>query len=658
MTVKKPSRTSQTNKAPLTEKQNELYDSFCKILQPPPLLTIAEYADGHIMLPPPNPIPGAYDISKTPYVRPILEALSPSSPARVVIIVMGTQMGKTTTIQMAFMYYIEHSPAPMVFGFPNDRTGKDFFKRTINLIKGNESIAKCINSTLKGSNGMTVDKIEFVGGFLNRASGESTASLKSTSAQLIGGDEYDEWPANIGNQGSGFDLLGQRTKNYSGREKRVFASTPTNTESPILSLLADTTNEHFFITCPHCHDKIEMKWQHFKYKHDDDICTEVWYECQKCGGKIYEYQRDELVRNAQFIATNTTRIDPTWRGFWIPAYYGFNLSWITMVSTYLKALTKEDAGDYTEMTSFYNNILALPYEVSTERPDPKKMMLWAQNKQYSYNRYSAVGVFPKEVLFLTSGADIQDNRIEVEVKGWCRNRVSMSVEYYVFVCENGKNTQDLSSKVWSEYRKFIIDMKYMREDGIELPIAYSAIDRGHWPETVMEFCRSIDSTCTFLVPVLGDDYMKDAVSALKIAKSAKPGVNDLYYRLGVSRLKGEAYNNFRIGYDQNIPGICMFPCDYEEERFLQLTAEKYYPGSKGKRGRWDTLGVRSRNEGLDCHVYNTGMWYFSPVSTWTEDDYLLHEQRLDEMAKGISKTTIATKAYQGRKVYKSDLNLY
>ena len=53
----------------------------------------------------------------------------------------------------------------------------------------------------------------------------------------------------------------------------------------------------------------------------------------------------------------------------------------------------------------------------------------------------------------------------------------MSVEHYVFPCEQGMTTKDLSSNCWKEYTEKIVNMRYLREDGVELGIAFSAIDK-------------------------------------------------------------------------------------------------------------------------------------------------------------------------------------
>jgi hypothetical protein len=50
----------------------------------------------------------------------------------------------------------------------------------------------------------------------------------------------------------------------------------------------------------------------------------------------------------------------------------------------------------------------------------------------------------------------------------------------------------------------------------------------------------------------------------------------MYRDVGVSKLKGEAYSNFRLPYSDE-GAVCMFCEDYPPEIFTQLTVEEYVP---------------------------------------------------------------------------------
>lgn len=655
--MKKNAKKHKVTKKEIQDR-SELLDIFAVMLRPNPRILISDYSDGHIYIPPPASRPGTYRLSLTPYAREIMDECSPMSPAREIIMVAGTQTTKTQIILNGIAYYIENDPTSMLVGFPNEKEGKQFVRTRIDpMVDYNKFLKDLIGVRRKGSSGNTTDFKEFPGGFLKRASGEAANSFKSTMCRIVWLDEYDGFPPNIEGQGSGKTLAEQRTATYRGREKIVVSSTPTNENSQVLALLENTDKRHYFLTSPNG-ELFELEWKGFHWRAEDTNVKEVWYEIPETGERIEEYLLPELLASGRWIPTNMKKTDPTKIGFWISGLYSPFRSWRDTVGTYLEAQVKEEKGDFSDITSFYNNILALPYEANTTRPDASKMMLWAKNKDYAYKRYTNAGSFPKDVLFLTSGTDVQKDRLETEIKGWCRGGVSRSIEHYVFPVESGKTTLDLSANCWQEYKNKVLNLRYLREDGLELGVAFNGIDRSYNPEAVQAFCESVDSTCERVIPLRGVDNLTAAISDIKTGRMKHPNGEEktiMYRNVGVSRLKGEAYHNFRLPYNEGHQGVCMFPEDYEPEYFDQLTAEEYKAGKNGKKGKWET--IRNRNEALDIHNYNMAMWYYSGATGWTDEDYRLHEEKLANLVKGISAKKIAAKRYVGRQTFKTDLGI-
>jgi len=630
---------------------------FSAMLKPNPHISVSDYVNGSLYIPPPAANPGPYRLSLTPYAKEIMDECSPMSATREIVVVSGTQMSKTQIALNVIAYYMDNAPTSMLVGFPNDRDGRHFVRTRIDtMFDNNPKLRDLIGSSRRNASGDTSDYKEFPGGFLKRAIGEAASSFMSTMCQIVILDEYDAFPRNIQGKGSGKDLAVQRTATYRGREKIFISSTPTNENSQILSLLEYTDQRHYFLESPGG-ETFELDFQNFKWRADGTDVKEVWYELDN-GERIDEYMMPQLLKKGVWIPTNPNPTDPTKTGYWISGLYSPFRSWRDIVTTYLEALEKADKGDHEHMTSFYNNILALPYSEYTARPDTDKMMLWAKNKTTAYQRYSTAGSFPDDVLLLTSATDVQENRLETEIKGWMRNGSSRSIEHFVFPCEAGKTTSDLSANCWHELRE-VIKRKYMREDGLELGIGFNAIDRAHIPEIVIAFASSIDPRCEFVIPVYGlPRHSNTAISNTKVSKMTYPGgvVKQVMYKeVGVNRLKGEAYAAFRLPYDKGDSGICMFPEDYEQEYFEQLTSEEYIKKKSATKGQWKK--IRNRNEALDLHVYNLAMWYFSGLHGWKESDYDLHEAKLKELAKGTPKKKAAERRYIGRATYRPNLGL-
>ena len=637
--------------------RSDLAQMFATMLRPNPRITISEYVDGHLYIPPPAQFAGMYRLDLTPYAKEMMDECSPTSPAREIVMCTGTQMSKTQIILNGIAYYIENDPTSMLIGFPNEKEGKQFVRTRIDpMIDYNPFLKERIGTSRKGASGSTTDYKEFPGGFLKRATGEAASSFMSTMCRIVWLDEYDAFPPNIQGKGSGKTLAEQRTATYRGREKIVASSTPTNEDSQILALLENTDKRHYFLESPNG-TLFELEWSGFHWRAEGQNVKEVWFEVPETGERIDEYMLPRLLAGGRWIPTNTKPTDPTSVGFWISGLYSPFRSWRDTVAAFIKAQDAQERGDHGGMTSFYNNILALPYEPATARPDAEKMMLWAQSKEYGYKRYSNAGSFPKDVLFLTSGTDVQMDRLECEIKGWCRNGKSRSLEYYVFPAGAGKTIMDLDANCWKEYREKVLNTRYLREDGVELGVAFNAIDRSFKPEIIQAFAESVDPRCERVIPVRGVDNQKIAISDLRVGKMTYPGnvVKRVMYRnVGVSELKGEAYSNFRLPYTDK-GAVCMFCEDYPPEIFTQLTVEEYIPGGRGRKGYWDSRN--RRNEAIDCHVYNMAMWYYSGAHAWKEEDYDQHEKRLLDMAKGVSDKKIATKRYLGRQTFKSNLGI-
>ena len=93
----------------------DLWRSWCEGLRPDPPLTISEWADAHRFLSPrASAEPGRYRTDRTPYMRAIMDALSPSHPARRVVFMKAAQVGATEAGNNWIGYVVHHAPGPML----------------------------------------------------------------------------------------------------------------------------------------------------------------------------------------------------------------------------------------------------------------------------------------------------------------------------------------------------------------------------------------------------------------------------------------------------------------------------------------------------------------------------------------------------------------
>ena len=83
--------------------------------RPDPLLTISEWADRYRALSPQaSAEPGPWRTDRTPYLREIMDCLSPSSPIETVVLIKGAQIGGTECGNNWIGYVVHQAPGPML----------------------------------------------------------------------------------------------------------------------------------------------------------------------------------------------------------------------------------------------------------------------------------------------------------------------------------------------------------------------------------------------------------------------------------------------------------------------------------------------------------------------------------------------------------------
>jgi len=91
-------------------------------LKPDPLLTVSEWADRYRVLSQrASSEPGRWRTDRTPYLKEIMDCLSPSSPVQRVALMKGAQIGGTECGNCWIGYVIHQAPGPMMAVAPTVR---------------------------------------------------------------------------------------------------------------------------------------------------------------------------------------------------------------------------------------------------------------------------------------------------------------------------------------------------------------------------------------------------------------------------------------------------------------------------------------------------------------------------------------------------------
>ena len=580
---KRPARIKKDIKALY---QNQVIRAFADALAPKPKLSIDEWSDKYRFLPQISAHEaGLWRTSRFPFLKRIMQVLSPSDPCRQVVTMKGAQVGFTEVALNWMFYTIDYHPVPALYVqktldnisiFMDQRF--DPAMEEMPNIRDKVGIVK----TGRGTGNTKRTKI-FPGGMIRFGGANSAASLRSMPICNLTLDEEDSYEQDIQSEGSPSQLAIARTRNFPNR-KIYRISTPTIKETSVIEpLFEQGTQEYYSVPCPHCNNMSDIKWDNIKWIKDEfGVVDEksIGLMCTNCNCLIEERRKTWMLENGKWIAKNPSGKYPSFHLSSLYSPFGF-YSWIDAVNEFLEAQRK---GDQTLLKTFVNTVLG---ETWSESGRTIKAT-WLEKRKEVY-----AAEIPKSVVLLTSASDIQDNRIETEVVGWARDLQRYSIDYRVFMGDTEKN------EVWEQLDLYL-NKWYMHETGVKIPIAISALDSGFLTKQVYNFCRLREHRNIF--PVKGRSGWGHGY----IDRPKRRNKNGVWaFSSFPDEIKSKVYTNLSI--EEEGPGYYHFPMKevYNPAYFRMLSSEKLERTWSGGRYRlkW-VLPNGQRNEALDVAALN------------------------------------------------------
>lgn len=568
-------------------------DQFYKGAEPDSYMSVSEWADAYRMLSSKSASePGRWRTARTPYLKEIMDCLSPKSPIQKVVFMKGAQIGGTECGNNWIGYIMHKAPGPIMAVSPTvDMAKRNSRQRIDPLIEECSALKSVVSSPKARDKGNTILSKDFQGGVLVMTGANSAVGLRSMPARYLFMDEIDGYPPDIDGEGDPILLAERRTATFSKRKKIFLVSTPTiKGLSNIEREFGMTDQRYYVVPCPYCHKFQRLVWENIRSTEDA-----VMYECEHCHTLIAEHYKTQMLASGFWQPSAPG--DGISAGFHLSSLYspvGW-LSWKECIDIYEKAKKNP-----TLMQGFQNTILGETYEQESDAPEWQR--LYEQREDYK------VGTIPFGGLFLTAGVDIQKDRIECEVVAWGRQKQSWSVEYFVLDGDTAK------PEVWKKLQN-VLFKDYPHESGITLPIRVMCVDSGYATQDVYSFVKDYSqavwggsgaraSQPHTVVAIKGQSCDTAMILSTSKADTKKKGLK--VWNVSGPVIKTELYRWLRMqrtGENASQFGRCHFP-QYAEEYFKQLTAERQvvritngYP-----KPVWEKDPTR-RNEALDCRVY-------------------------------------------------------
>ena len=238
-----------------------------------------------------------------------------------------------------------------------------------------------------------------------------------------------------------------------------------------------------------------------------------------------------MLEGGEWRATATSA-DPSTIGFHLSALYspaGW-LSWERVARAWEAAQGSDEA-----IRAFRNTILGETWVETGEAPDWRRL--------YDRRESWPAGTVPAGGLILTAGADVQKDRIEVDVWAWGRGLESWLVDHLVI--DGGPETRPPGSALAG-----LLGRTWPHAHGAELQIARLAVDTGYEAPAVYAWARAQGFAQVAPVkgvegfnrasPVSGPTYVDATVAGKRLRRGAR------LWTVAVSTFKAETYRFLRL----------------------------------------------------------------------------------------------------------------
>lgn len=581
---------------------------FWSGLKPDPLLTVSEWADRHRMLSSKaSAEPGKWNTDRTPYLREIMDCLSSNSNIEEIIFMKGAQVGGTECGNNWIGYVIDYAPAPFLSIMPTVELAKRGSKQRIQpLIDESPRLRDKVKKARERDSGNTILEKDFPGGRLVMTGANSAVGLRSMPARDLFLDEEDAYPGDVDGEGDPTALARARTRTFA-RRKIFRVSTPTFAGRSRIEVGYDGSDRRrYHVPCPFCKKLQHLKWSNIVYEviknpNGREEPANVHYKCEHCEGKIEEYHKTSMLKDEK--AGGTARWIAEFPGIRRGKVAGFHLnslysplgwfSWTEAAQQWLDSLGKPEL-----MRGFINTILGETWKDRGDAPDWQRLYDRRENYQ--------PGTIDKEVVFLTAGVDVQKDRLECEVIGWCRDKQSYSIDYFVLPGDTA------TDRPWKDLDQ-ILAKTWKKNDQIDMPIRMMAVDSGYNTQHVYNWVRRYPINRVMAVKgvdqaalILGQPTAVDiTIGGKRIRRGLK------LWPVGIGVAKGELYSWLKMDPptdEEKATGVkyprgyCHFP-QYGDEYFKQMTAEQLVVKIVRGHRKYEWEKTRDRNESLDCRCY-------------------------------------------------------
>ena len=565
-------------------------DALRRGLEADPDESFPDWCDQHIELPQGRHAEsGRWRTARTPFLREIMDELSPRSATTEVVVMKGAQLGLTQTGVHWCGYLMRRAPGPILFVEPTTDVAKKLSKQRFQpMLEHGTLFQGVVKAARARDSGNTILMKEFIGGDLVITGANSGVGLRFMAARYLVLDEEDGYPPDVDGEGPPSELAKNRLSTFA-RSKTFRMSTPLDaTTSVIEPAYQAGSRGRYHVPCPFCLKTQCLRWSGVTFTVDGvKDFSQTAYECEHCHALIPEHRKTFMLEQGAWVHEDPT--NPV-KSYHLPTLYApfgwTKVGWAAMAKEFVYAAKKAKAGDQRFLKKFNNTKLAETWQDKGETIEPGGLQQRAEP-------YAAA--CPDGTLLLTAAIDVQDSWLESLIIGWGIEEESW------FIARKMIAGSPSDPENWRAMARWIQERR-THTSGVGLRVECVTVDTGgHHGKEAHEFVRRYRGGRIYAIR--GSSTLGAPLIPIRPGRSKK--WRGLVHSIGTVAAKDTVFQ--RLAVQTYGPGYMHFPVhpDFDEPFYAQLTAEERRDHIvKGiHRGHYYRK-IRTRNEALDLTVYN------------------------------------------------------
>lgn len=301
-----------------TPKQRRLlerkYRELCEAWDVPVHLPILEwvrenfYFSGKIAA-----FPGFWDRDLFPYLDGILQALTDPEVEEVVL-VLGTQMGKTACLCAIIAYCLVVNGTPSLIATPDEKSAMEHQREKL---VPHLRMVNALKAKIKPDSKLTRKYVDLGDKIVYYAWSGAPWTVSGRSAALVAVTEVNLHSRKKSGEGDPVEMARDRTKAFAASDRKILIEGKCTVKGDCrLTNCYDESNQSTLqVPCPHCSeyqylergtkgDDFGLKW---KFDRAGDVIPDsVYYLCRHCHGHIEPGEKLNMLRRCKWVPAGMT----------------------------------------------------------------------------------------------------------------------------------------------------------------------------------------------------------------------------------------------------------------------------------------------------------------------------------------------------------------